>query len=108
VTVVEEGCSFSADRTRGQITLQAHHQDLAGQVEGLKSADARRLAISYAGTQGMGDPAINGSLEGPFPINNYGQAIDQAQLMGGQADPDDPSKQVVGYRVTVPVARNMR
>ena len=105
--VVEQGCTFNADNTRATIIVESDITDNFGMaIEELSSAEARNVALAYAGKRGVGSPCINGSPSGAYPINAKGLSLESVRGPQGEALPaTHPQMQVARYRIDVPVAQ---
>lgn len=107
--VVEKLTTFAPDMSAGKIVIQSNEDDNFVQaIEELGSAEARHMAIAFAASKGCPDPRINGSLEGPYAVNEDGQAMDEIHdSEGNSLPPQHPKMQPVAYRVAVPVCRKL-
>ena len=107
--VVEKLCEFGADMSSGRIMIQSNEDSNFGQaIEELSSVEARNLAIAHAAKNGMADPRINGTVEHPFAVNEYGKSLDEVKDADGNSlPPQHPKMQPAAYRVSVPVCRKL-
>jgi hypothetical protein len=107
--VVEQACQFAADRSTGTIVVEStEDRDFPKAIGELGGTDARNLALGFAAQQGVADPRVNGTLVGPYPVNQKGIPIDKVADENGQPlPPAHPDMQPSAYRVDVPVCRRL-
>lgn len=104
--VVTDECRFSDDMGRGIITIQSVNPEFPRGIEELQGMASRNLATKYAAARGMGNPAINGSAIGPYPVNEDGLGLEKvADAQGRALPPQHPKMQPNAYRIDVPVCR---
>lgn len=108
--VVEKKTKFSADCSRGTVVVEC---DLKAAGDGgfgesftlLQSIAAKQLALSYAASRGMSNPALNGMSSSPYPVNSEGTPLDNVKDDDGETLPAHHAKmQPVKYRIDVAVA----
>jgi len=105
--IAGEACAFSADRTSGNVVIQAKAMG-AEAFDTLKSAEARYKALAHAAQNGMADPRVNGFPIGPYPVNRHGEPLeDVANRRNKPLQPDHPDMQPAAYRIDVPVCRSL-
>lgn len=108
--VVEGASLFSADMGQGVVVIENDRvSDFGTAIEELGTIEARNMAIRYAASKGMGDPRINGSPQGAYPINSDGQSLDQVRDPATQQSlpAQHPKMQPARYRIDIPVTRRL-
>jgi hypothetical protein len=109
--VVENACTQTADGSQGVIVIESDCDGppFTEAFQELESADARRLAQSFAQKAGIAPAHINGNVLGPYPVNFEGLSLEHVKDGKGKPLPaSDKRMQPARYRVDVPVIRPFR
>lgn len=84
--------NFNCVGGQATVTLESDARDHGAAIGELQSQDAKRLALEEAARRGLGNVAINGFGEAPYPITGEGKPL------------DNPFQDVAaGYRIDIPV-----
>jgi hypothetical protein len=110
LSVVEDQCTFAADRRSGKIVVTSTNENFGGAIEDLSQKPARDLALAYAATNGVSDARINGNVIGPYAVNVDGVPLENVPATMPQLaeiPPAHPKMQPASYRLDVPVCTKL-
>jgi hypothetical protein len=103
---------FESDLSRGIVVLRSDcpmkHGGFAEAHYELDSAEAKRIAVGFANSLGMGDARVNGMTTAIYPVTAAGVPLEYVRGDDGQPLPlTHPKMKVDHYRVEVPVTRRL-
>jgi hypothetical protein len=113
LSVIEDKCKFTQARDKAFIVVQSSYGSGEFQKafhELKEGTGARELAQGYAAEHGLSSSHINGSVEGPYPVNDEGISLD-AVVSPDQNNPwlaDHPKRQPKNYRVDIQLIKPFR
>lgn len=107
--VIEAACQATPDMSKAVIvvrsTLERENGSFQKAFDELGDLNARAVAQKFAAQRGMGQPRINGNINGPYPVNADGVPLDQVKEQNGDpVPPTDPRMQPKWYQIEVPLA----
>jgi len=94
------------DGSRGTVLIESDLPELSGQIEELTSAQAREQVLKLSVEKGIkGQPGISRMVDPPYPLNAFGEAIENLVDDEGNALPPtaprmQPEKYRARYEVT--------
>jgi hypothetical protein len=77
----------------GNITVESDEDNFGKAIEELQSPDARKLAMSEAAKQGLGQSSVNGLATPAYPVDEKGNLIEKLT----------PGEKPYRYRCDIPV-----
>lgn len=87
----------------GTVVVECEEEaNLPWAIEALQGAAARRLALTYAASQGVPSPGVSGTGNRCYPVNRDGVILSHPSL--ADLPYTDPLRQVARYRTSVAVA----
>lgn len=90
--VVENQSNFTEGR--GEVVVTSDLKEHANAIVELGSADARRLAIKFAASQGVPDPRISGSIH-HYPVDRAGNTC------------QTPGERPAAFHARVPITQRL-
>lgn len=91
---------LDGDGSRGSVLIESDLPELSLQIEELGSAKAREHVLMAAVKEGIkGQPGISRTVEPPYPINAFGETIENLKDEDNQPlPPQSPRMQPQKYR----------